>query len=358
MRLIACIFSLLFGIFVIGNIVIVAQEVPVKISQKDREGAIKSLSENIKRSYVFPDAAEKIAAKLKANAATYASIDEGAALAEALTRDIQSINGDKHLRVRFSPEVLPERKEISEPSAEEIKERVAFMKRVNFGFESVKRLDGNIGYIELRGFMDPAMGENTVAAAMDFIANTDALIFDLRRNGGGDPEMVQLICSYFFGDDPVHLNDLYWREGDQTKEFWTTPKVRGAKYLGKDIYILTSSRTFSGAEEFSYNLKNLKRASIVGETTGGGAHPGGFFRLGDHFSAFISTGRAINPITKTNWEGTGVKPDVETSADAAYNTAYLQAIEKSLKGTVDPDLKRALSDLAERLRKELGKGAK
>ena len=114
------------------------------------------------------------------------------------------------------------------------------------------------------------------------------------------PAMVALLCSYFFDGEPVHLNDLYWREGDRTQQFWTHPYVPGKRYVGKEIYVLTSKRTFSGAEEFTYNLKNLKRATIVGETTVGGAHPGGTQRINAHFAVWVPSGRAINPITKTN----------------------------------------------------------
>jgi retinol-binding protein 3 len=211
---------------------------------------------------------------------------------------------------------------------------------------------GNIGYIDFRGFMDPEAGAETVAAAMNFVNNSDALIFDMRQNGGGNPAMVALICSYLFGDK-VHLNDLYWREGNETKEFWTNPNVAGKKYLGRDVYVLTSNRTFSGAEEFSNNLKVLKRATIVGETTGGGANPGGVFRLSDHFGVFIPTGRAINPVTKTNWEGTGVEPDVKVPQDQALKTAYLMALNKSLEKADSDGMKNALKQLIEQNQKEL-----
>ena len=194
---------------------------------------------------------------------------------EKLTADLQGISKDKHLRVRYSIQPIPVRQERGEPTAAEKAGFTAYMKRVNYGFEKVERLPGNIGYIDFRGFFDPEGGADTVAAAMNFLNNTEALIFDLRQNGGGDPAMVALICSYLFGDKPVHLNDLYFREGNKTEEFWTKPTVAGKKYGDKDVYVLTSNRTFSGAEEFANNLKVLKRATIIGETTGGGANPGG-----------------------------------------------------------------------------------
>jgi C-terminal processing protease CtpA/Prc len=197
------------------------------------------------------------------------------------------------------------------------------------------------------------MGGDTVAATMNFVANTDYLIFDLRDNGGGDPAMVRLICSYLFGDKSVHLNDLYMRKENKTEEYWTIPNVPGKKFLDKDVYVLTSNRTFSGAEEFSYNLKNLKRATIIGETTGGGAHPGDFERLTDHFGAFVPVGRAINPITKTNWEGTGVEPDIKVPRDQALKTAYLNALNKAYEKAKDENLKTNIKRVIDQTQKEL-----
>jgi len=223
---------------------------------------------------------------------------------------------------------------------------------MNHGFAKVERLPGNIGYLEFLNFMDEELGADTVAAAMNFINGTDALIIDMRRNGGGNPAMVALVCSYLFGNEPVHLNDLYWREGNRTEEFWTKKDVAGKRYLNKDVYVLTSKRTFSGAEEFTYNLKNLKRATIVGETTGGGAHPGGGFRINEHFGMFVPTGRAISPITKTNWEGTGVTPDISVPADQALHVARIMALKKTLT-TVSSEFKPGVEEEIQKLEKEL-----
>ncbi|MFN2531329.1 MAG: S41 family peptidase [Pyrinomonadaceae bacterium] len=197
------------------------------------------------------------------------------------------------------------------------------------------------GYLEFLGFFDAELGADRVAAATNFLSGTDALIVDMRSNGGGNRELVALICSYLFGAEPVHLNDLYWREVDRTQEFWRLKDVAGKRYVNKDVYVLTSKRTFSGAEEFTYNLKNLKRAAIIGETTGGGAHPGGGVSINEHFMTFIPMGRAINPITKTNWEGTGVTPDVDVPADQALVVAQLMALKKSQLCLTNPDFKAA-----------------
>jgi hypothetical protein len=222
----------------------------------------------------------------------------------------------------------------------------------------VERLAGNVGYLELDGFLDAEAAAGPAAAAMTFLANTDALIIDLRRNGGGSPHGVALLCSYLFdAEKPVHLNSLYWRRGNRTEEFWTRKDVAGPRYVGKDVYVLTSARTFSAAEEFTYNLQCLKRATVVGETTGGGAHPGGGFPLGEHFVMFVPTGRAINPITKTNWEGIGVKPDLAVPADKALEAAHERAVQKLLEKVPDEDARRLIRMDLERDRERRRAGA-
>jgi C-terminal processing protease CtpA/Prc len=162
---------------------------------------------------------------------------------------------------------------------------------------------------------------------MNYLAHADAIIIDLRENGGGDPKMIALVSTYLFSK-PTHLNDLWERKSNTTQQYWTLPYVPGNRLEDKPAYVLTSKRTFSGAEEFSYNLKNLKRATIVGETTGGGAHPVRGQRIDDHFIIGVPFARAINPISKTNWEGTGVEPDVKVPAAEALATAQKLAIEK------------------------------
>ena len=201
------------------------------------------------------------------------------------------------------------------------------MERLNCGFNKADILEGNVGYLKFDFFADPRICGRTVVAAMSFLANTDAIIFDLRENGGGDPKMVSLVSTYLFAER-THLNDLWTRKGDITDQYWTLPYVPGKRLDGKPAFVLTSSNTFSGGEEFTYNLKTLKRATIVGETTGGGAHPVRGHRITEHFSIGVPFARAINPITHTNWEGTGVEPDVKVPAADALTTAKKLAAEK------------------------------
>lgn len=346
-------------VIVIGNTVIVAQqgnEQPdMAIDAKIRTEVIDNILKNLNESYVFPEVAKQMETDVRTRLKNkeYDAITSAKEFSKKLTEDLQAISKDKHLRVRYSFKPIPVREKKGEPSAEEVREFEIYLKRVNYGFEKVERMSGNIGYIDLRGFTDPVLGAETVAAAMSFVSNTDALIFDLRQNGGGNPAMVALISSYLFGDKRVHLNDLYFRPENKTEEFWTNPGVSGKKYGDKDIYVLTSNRTFSGAEEFSNNLKVLKRATIIGETTGGGANPGTTFRMTENFGVFIPTGRAINPVTKTNWEGVGVKPDIDVPADQALKTAYLMALNKSMEKTKDENFKGSLKQVIEKNQKEL-----
>jgi retinol-binding protein 3 len=315
------------------------------------DGILKRLND----SYVFPEVAKKMETSIRERVANkeYDQITSSKEFAMKLTDDLQAVSKDKHLRVRYSHNAIPERGPRREPTAEEREQEKRELAWMNHGFSKVERLPGNIGYLEFLNFMDADLGADTVAAAMNFINGTDALIIDMRNNGGGSPAMVALVCSYLFGPEPVHLNDLYWREGNRTEEFWTKKEVAGKRYLNKDVYVLTSKRTFSGAEEFTYNLKNLKRATIIGETTGGGAHPGGGFRITEHFGMFVPTGRAISPITKTNWEGTGVTPDVVVPADQALLTAQVMALKKTVTTLPDPGLKARVQGQIEKLEKEL-----
>ena len=324
------------------------------IDAATRTQVVDAILKRLNDSYVFPEVAKKMETSIRERVAKkeYDQITSAKQFATTLTDDLQAVSHDKHLRVRYSFESIPERGERREPTAEEREQRKRALTWMNHGFGKVERLPGNIGYLEFFNFADEELGADTVAAAMNFLNGTDSLIIDMRKNGGGNPAMVALVCSYLFGPEPVHLNDLYWREGNRTDEFWTKKEVAGKRYLNKDVYVLTSKRTFSGAEEFSYNLKNLKRATLIGETTGGGAHPGGGFRISEHFGMFVPTGRAISPITKTNWEGTGVTPDVSVPAEQALIVARLMALKKSLT-TVNPDFKAGVEEEIQKLEKEL-----
>jgi retinol-binding protein 3 len=300
-----------------------------------RSAVIDGAIAHMQKGYIFADVAEKMAAAVRQRLANkeYDAITDPKAFAETLTQHLQAVSHDKHLRIIFDPNGMPQRG--GAPSAEERAQQLAEERRRNFGFQRVERLDGNVGYIDLRGFSGTPESRDVAVAAMNFAADTDALIFDLRRNGGGSPFMIGILSSYLF-TEVVHLNDFYVRETDSKREFFTSAEVTGRRY-GKDkpVYVLTSNRTFSAAEEFTYNLKNLQRATIVGETTGGGAHPGGVRPITRYFGIWLPTGRAINPITKTNWEGTGIEPHIKVPAEEALTAAHLDALKKVRASATD-----------------------
>jgi retinol-binding protein 3 len=320
----------------------VAQPAPppardLKIDAAIRAKVIDATLASLQKLYVFPDVAKQIETELRKLVAAkkYDAITSGIAFADVLTQDLQAVCHDKHMRMQFSPDPIPDRKLDEPPSPAEQARFHQQMKFWNARLQKVERLDGNIGYVRLDGFTPVAEAAPRIAAAMTLVADTAALIIDLRWNGGGDPATVALLVSYFYdaGDDQ-HVNDIYWRPDNSTRQFWTSFDVAGRRYPDKPVYVLTSKRTFSGAEEFAYDLQSLKRATLVGETTGGGAHPGGPEKVHANFAINIPRGRSINPITKTNWEGVGVKPGVDVPADTALDVAYLAALEKQ-RATVD-----------------------
>ena len=313
-----------------------SSDTPPALDTATRSEVINTLLTLLQKHYIFPQVAQEIenALRLRMSKGEYEQITSGEQLAQVLTTHIQEISKDKHLRVSYSAEALPEQKE--QQSEQQQRARWHEYWRIqNYGFHKVERLPGNIGYLDFRAFYPTEYAGETAIAAMNFLANTDALIIDVRHNHGGYPEMIALITSYLFSPEPVHLNSLYWRSSNTTQQFWTLPYVPGQRYLNKPIYVLTSHETFSGGEEFTYNLKNLKRATIIGETTAGGAHPGDMQRINAHFEVFIPDGRAINPITHTNWEGTGVTPDIEVPQEDALKTAQKLALQKILEGIGD-----------------------
>ncbi len=333
---------------VLSSLVIAGAGVQSEALDAERKAAVvRRVGELLSLNYVFPDKGKEMEAVIARKHAEgqYDKVSTPREFAGMLTADLRSVTGDKHLRVEYNPETVRRIRARNAMSAEEReKERrraLEVERRRNYGFAELEILDGNIGYLELTGFSGNENAGDTAAAAMNFLANADAVIIDLRGNGGGSPYTIQFISSYFL-EKRTHLNSFQWRGQDEIQEFWTLPSVPGKRLYDKDLYILTSPRTFSAAEEFTYNLKNLKRATIVGETTGGGAHPGGSRIVDDGFFVWIPSGRAINPITKTNWEGTGIEPHIAVPQEKALDKAYADALGKQLDKATDDDRKFSL----------------
>ena len=309
-----------------------------------RQAIVDEVSSLLNKNYIFAETAKKIEDLIRGRLKNgeYDKMTDAQAFAETLSRDLLSVSKDRHMGFAYRPAMAAEIRRQQSRNEDEAKaaraRELAAAKRDNFGFRKVDRLEGNIGYLDFRVFASAGDAGGTAIAALNLLAYCDAIIIDLRQNGGGDPSQIQLISSYFF-PEPAHLNDLYYRAADKTENYWTLPYVPGPKPVNADLYILTSADTFSGAEEFSYNMKNLKRATLIGETTGGGAHPTDAMIVQEKFILRVPIARAINPITKTNWEGTGVTPDIQIPAAQAFDRAYEMALEKLAAKATDPDRK-------------------
>ncbi len=317
---------------------------PVPTDAATRRAVIAELSSQLKANYVFPDVADKLATTLAAKEAGggYAQAKDSEAFGDALTKDLRALGNDGHFVVRYDPEYRPQPVDAA-PDAASLAAMQQELASRGFGIDSVRRLPGNVGYLELRMFGPAAMVGAAISGAMTVLSGTDAMILDLRRNGGGEPETVAYLMSHFFTQgDERHLNDLYYRKGDRTRQYWTIPNV-DPRYT-RPVYVLTSGRTFSGGEECAYDFQTQKRAKIVGEKTGGGANPGNGYAIGKGFAAFIPNGRAINPITKTNWEHVGVAPDIAVPAADAQKVAHAAILRELIAATKDADEKAALQE--------------
>ena len=288
-----------------------------KLDTAERQRVIAAIAKNLNDHYFDRAVGQKIASELLADEirGDYDTITDGAVLANLLTRQIRNMSHDMHLEVVCSERPLPDMS--VGPTPEEVARYCKTLERENCAFEKVEILPHNVGYMKLNSFPDPAICESKVKAVMTSLNNVDALIFDLRSNGGGDPAMVELVAGYLF-DHPE-----YWynpREAP-TPNSWTRSPVPGNGLADKPVFVLTSSATTSGAEQFCYNLKMLKRAVLIGETTHGSAHAGVFHRIDDHFGLGIPGVKVINPYSSGDWEGVGVDPTVRVNAVDALTTA-------------------------------------
>ena len=321
------------------------------IDAATRSAVVESLAHQLDTRYFDAARGAALARTLRERdrAHAYATIASSAALAERLNADLGTDSHDKHLHVEYSPDVFPLAVADGQPDPEQAAFELAQMKRVNYGFDSVQRLPFNIGYFKLDLLMPPAATEARFAAAMTLLQDTHALVIDLRENHGGEPATVALLCSYLF-DRRTHLNDIWHREGKRTDEGWTVDKVAGPRYgAQREVVVLTSHETFSAGEDLAYALQTLHRATLIGETTGGGAHSGDMHRIGDHFEAFIPDSRSISPITHADWEGTGVTPDVGVPADKALVEARKHLLKSFMASEKNPRAKAHLQDELNRL---------
>ena len=286
---------------------------------------IQSVASNLVAHYFDRELARQASAELleAQQHGYYSEIVDGQALASRLTFALQRSTKDRHLRVEFSGNILLNAS--SQSAAAAPAGYRAALQQENCTFEKIEVLPGNVGYIKLNSFPDPGICAATAQSAMARLQGSDAIIFDLRDNTGGFPAMVASMAAPLF-DHPVRWYNP--REGDGSH--WLSPS-RENKLSGKPVYILTSAITLSGAEQFTYNLKMLGRATVVGDTTGGSAHVGVFHRIDGFFGIGIPETRIINPYGKPDWEGTGVEPDVKTAAANALSVAEKLARNRARK---------------------------
>ena len=292
----------------------------IVLDEAERNRVVAGVERLLNQFYVFPDIARKLAAGLEARRkrGDYRDITDGEVFAVRLEDDLRALSGDRHFGLDYFPQGSPE-EPASRPQPDPHR-----LTASNCGFEKADHYAPNIGYLKLDFMAEPDICAMTAIAAMGFLADSDTLIIDLRDNSGGAPRMVALICSYLF-DEPTHLDDIYDHTQGATEQLWTFPYLPGKKLTGKPVYVLTSSRTYSAGEELSFDLKNLKRATLVGEATGGGAHPMAPHRIDDHFFIRVPFGRFMNPANGADWEGTGVEPDVKVPREDALDEALRQA---------------------------------
>lgn len=313
-----------------------------QLSQDEKKTSLQELSDILLQKYVYKEVAEKIDRKLVSNLSKgkYDTINTGEEFAFKISQDLKEISSDLHLNFEYAPK--------QDSGAAENLQKTDHVKTIleasGYGIKEKKILAGNIGYLEVPLFGPLDQVADTLIAAMKFVADTDALIIDLREcRGSMDPRTIPFLSGYFF-EEPVHLSNFYTRETDKITQFWSAVYVPGRKYLNKPVYILTSGRTFSGGEGFAFQMKNQERAQIIGTTTRGGAHPTEWIRLNDLFAATVPYATTIDPEDGSTWEGTGVKPHVEVKTQLALYKAHLLALDQ-LKNKAEGEAKHKLSDI-------------
>ena len=292
------------------------------LSREQKEAVVLRVTGEFRARYFSADVAEKMAARIETNFAkgAYDAITRLEPLAARLQEDLRSVSGDLHVKVM--PGLVPDFD--ADP---------VMLRRENYGFTAVEVLPGNIGYLDFFQFYAVKDAGPTAIAAMNFLTGCDALIVDLRSNGGGYPEMRSLICSYLFAE-PTCLMEFRSRQG--VTQDWTLPYVPGPRRPTIPVYILISRYTFSCAEDFSFCLQNLGRATVIGENTRGGAHDAEMVAFpAENISLQIPFNEALDPRTKKNWEGVGIKPDIPVPAGQAFPVAMREAAKALLKGEAE-----------------------
>jgi hypothetical protein len=351
--------SILAGILCIAIACIAsAQQVTTNnqpaFTAKERNAVIDTLIAKLDSVYVYREVAKKMAEAIRLHwqSHDYDTVNDRQVFATMLTTQLQAISRDGHLGVDYSVKPVMDETPGSPPPNVVDQFRKTWA-RNNFNFKKVEVMEGNIGLLELNTFFPAEWIKDLAQASMIFLANSDAVIIDLRNNHGFAPDGVLLIESYFF-NDAVHLSDGYDRDAKTIRQTWTMPIVPGTKLGNMDLYILVSKNTFSAPEDFTYNLQALGHAKVIGEVTGGGAHGTKPYKIGTYFTASIPFSYSVNPVTHTDWEGKGIQPDIEVPADQALLIAQIMAIRALIKRIpVDMDRVAQLEKIAGQKENEL-----
>jgi hypothetical protein len=296
------------------------------LAERDWSPEIEVLVDYLNRYYLFPDVAERVGEFLQKNLAdgVYRSITTEEAFAQAVTEQTVPASGDQHLQLRYSIAELPERDDdiVPESGRHPLEAELG-----GHGFHKVERLPGNVGLLDFRRFFPTSMSGKVAIGAMHLIAGTDALIIDLGENYGGEPDMVALISSFLF-DERTELNALHFPASGTTIQWWTDSYVPEPVYGGsKPIFVLISGDTLSAAEAFAFSLQQERRATLIGETTGGAANFDYRYRVSAHLMFSVPSGEPVNPVSGKGWEGVGIVPDIRIGADLAFGVAYRMALE-------------------------------
>lgn len=328
------------------------------ITNNEKDDTLERIKVLIDSNYVFIDKVKAINNSLDSLHSTgkYNNIKDYKTFAKFLTGDLVEVTRDLHFKVQYRPQFIKnsrerrrrqtERKNQKEPKEERFDWNLWYAQKENFGFENVEILGGNIGYIKFNSWHQLDLVKPTIDATMKFVANTDALIIDLTENRGGYSPTDSYLASYFFDKGSTLWMSGYERRTGETESVSTFQNIGGERYLNKPIYILVSEKTFSLAEQFAYAMKHFGKATIVGQTSAGAAHAIDYIEVNDHFMIQLPITRSIHPVTKIDWQGTGVIPNIDTSSNSeALKTAHLNAlniiIESLQKQTiVGPLLKR------------------
>ena len=311
----------------------------IVIAGPDRDLAIGNLLDAVREQHFSVEEGARIARAIERNWRThrYAAITSGRQFAARLTEDLRAVSGDPHFLVDYFVRARP----FPVPAGAPDEAAQQDLSLVNYGVRGAERLDGNIGYLRIDRFAPARDAGPVLQAAIAMLSATDALIIDLRYNGGGHGDTTALLAGLLLAE-PSRMSDVIRRDG--VTQSWTPVGLSG-RYT-KPVYVLTSARTFSAAEGFAYNLRALGRIRIVGERTRGGANPVTRTLLSARFWALVPVARTRNPITGGNWQGTGIAPDIESTADQALTVAQRDAARRLIALHPDDPLTRELRALA------------